>query len=281
METAIRTARRKTIRVAPPTRWVEIDLAELWQHRELLYFLIWRHLRLRYKQTVLGATWAVLQPLLTMLTFTLIFGRLAKLPSQGLPYPIFYYTGLLPWLYFANSLTAATNTMVDHQRMITKVYFPRILLPAAAVLAGLVDFAAAFGVLLLMMLAYGIIPTGLILLAPVFLLLAVATALGVGLGLAALYARYRDVRYALQFGITLWMFVSPVLYPSTMIPDRWRWLYGLNPIAGVLEGFRWTVTGAEEPGAALLIASALVAIATLLGGLLYFQHVEATIADVV
>lgn len=277
----MRTARRNTIRVAPPTRWVEIDIADVWAHRELLYFLVWRHLKLRYKQTVLGATWAVLQPLLTMVTFTLIFGHLAKLPSDGLPYPVFYYTGLLPWLYFSNSLTAATNTMVDHQRMITKVYFPRILLPAAAVLAGLVDFSAAFGVLLLMMVWYGIMPTMLVCLAPVFLMLAVVTALGVGLGLAALYARYRDVRYALQFLVMLWMFVSPVLYPSSMIPERWRWLYGLNPIAGVLEGFRWTITGAEQPTAALLVTSALVACAMLVAGLAYFQHVEATIADVV
>ena len=277
----MRTARRNTIRVAPPTRSVELDVADVWAHRELLYFLVWRHLKLRYKQTVLGATWAVLQPLLTMITFTLIFGHLAKLPSQGLPYPVFYYSGLLPWLYFANALTAATNTMVDHQRMITKVYFPRILLPAAAVIAGLVDFAAAFGVLLLLMVWYGITPTILVWLAPVFLLLAVVTALGVGLGLAALYARYRDVRYALQFLVMLWMFVSPVLYPSSMIPERWRWLYGLNPIAGVLEGFRWSITGADEPTLSLLITSALVACATLVGGLAYFQHVEATIADVV
>lgn len=280
METAI-SAQRKTIRVAPPTRWVEIDLADVWAHRELLYFFIWRHLKLRYKQTVLGTSWAVLQPLLTMLTFTLIFGNLAKLPSQGLPYPIFYYSGLLPWLYFSNALTAATNTMVDHQRMITKVYFPRILLPAAAVLAGLVDFAAAFGVLLVMMLAYSIVPTSSVLLAPLFLMLAVLTALGVGLWLAALYARYRDVRYALQFMVMLWMFVSPVLYPSTMIPERWRWLYGLNPIAGVLEGFRWTITGIDGPSFALLFTSTAVALATLVGGVAYFQHVEATIADVV
>jgi lipopolysaccharide transport system permease protein len=281
VETAIRTTGRKTIRVAPPARWVEVDLADLWVHRELLYFFIWRHLKLRYKQTALGAAWAVLQPLLTMLTFTVIFGHLAKLPSDGLPYPVFYYTGLLPWLYFANALTAATNSMVDHQRMITKVYFPRLLLPAAAVLAGLVDFAAAFGVLLLLMLWYGIAPTATVWLAPLFLLLAVLTALGVGLALAALYARFRDVRYALQFMVMLWMFVSPVLYPSTMIPERFRWLYGLNPIAGVLEGFRWTVTGTAQPDASLLITSTLVAAGTVVGGLLYFQHVEATIADVV
>lgn len=281
METVTRTARRKTIRVAPPTRWFEIDLADLWAHRELLYFLVWRHLKLRYKQTVLGATWAMLQPLLTMLTFTLIFGHLAKLPSEGLPYPIFYYSGLLPWLYFANALTAATNTMVDHQRMITKVYFPRILLPAAAVLAGLVDFAAAFVVLLLLMLWYGIVPTVLVWLAPLFLLSAVVTALGVGLSLAALYARYRDIRYALQFMVMLWMFVSPVMYPSSMIPAHWRWLYGMNPLAGVLEGFRWTITGTAQPSPALLIVSALVAVGTLIVGVLYFQHVEADIADVV
>lgn len=277
----MRTARRNTIRVAPPARWVELDVADIWAHRELLYFLVWRHLKLRYKQTVLGATWAVLQPLLTMVTFTLIFGHLAKLPSQGLPYPVFYYSGLLPWLYFSNALTSATNTMVDHQRMISKVYFPRLLLPAAAVLAGLVDFAAAFAVLLLLMLYYGIVPTALVWLGPVFLLLAVITALGVGLGLAALYARYRDIRYALQFLVMLWMFVSPVMYPSAMIPERWRWLYGFNPLAGVLDGFRWSITGADQPTTALLVTSALVACATLVAGLAYFQHVESTIADVV
>jgi lipopolysaccharide transport system permease protein len=281
VDTAIRTINRKTIRVAPPARWVEINVADLWAYRELLYFLVWRHLKLRYKQTLLGATWAVLQPLLTMITFSVIFGLLARLPSQGLPYPVFYYSGLLPWLYFANALTAATNTMVDHQRMITKVYFPRIFLPAAAVLAGLVDFAAAFLVLLVLVAWYGLIPTLLVFVAPLFLLLAVATALGVGLWLAALYARYRDVRYALQFLITLWMFVSPVMYPSDMIPERWRWLYGLNPVAGVIEGFRWTMTGTAPPSVALLAASATGVMVILVGGVLYFQRIEATIADVV
>lgn len=272
---------RTVTTIRPPAGWAALDIRELTAAHELLYFLVLRNLKLRYKQTALGAAWAVLQPLLTMVTFTIIFGHLAKLPSDGLPYPVFYYTGLLPWLYFANALTAATNTMVDHQRMITKVYFPRLLLPAAAVLANLVDFAAAFGVLLLLMLWYGIAPTATVWLAPLFLLLAVLTALGVGLALAALYARFRDVRYALQFMVMLWMFVSPVLYPSTMIPERWRWLYGLNPIAGVLEGFRWTVIGTAQPSASLLIMSALVAAGALVGGLLYFQHIEATIADVV
>ncbi len=271
----------RTIRITPPPRWLELNLADVWAHRELLYFLVWRQLKLRYKQTVIGAGWAILQPLLTMLTFSLIFGRLAQLPSDGLPYPIFYYSGLLPWMYFANSLAAATNTMVDHQRVITKVYFPRILLPVSAVLAGLIDFAIAFGVLLLLMLLYGVPVTAAVLTLPLFLLLAVATAVGVGLWLSALYALYRDVRYALQFLLMLWMFVSPVAYPSSLVPEQWRWLYGLNPMAGVIDSFRWAVTGLAQPPAGLMLASTVAVAFVLVGGLLYFQRIEATIADVV
>ena len=271
----------KTIRIKPPPRGVDLNLAEAWAHRELLYFFVWRQLKLRYKQTVIGAGWAILQPLLTMLTFSLIFGRLARLPSDGLPYPVFYYTGLLPWMYFTNALTAATNTMVDHQRVITKVYFPRILLPVAAVLAGLADFAIALMVMLVLMPMYGVSVTAAVLALPVFLLLALLTAVGVGLWLSALYAVYRDVRYLLPFLVMLWMFLSPVVYPSTMVPERWRWLYGVNPMAGVIDGFRWALTGSAQPSGSLLVASTAAVGLLLLGGVICFQRLEATIADVV
>ncbi|MBP1687079.1 MAG: type transporter [Deltaproteobacteria bacterium] len=272
----------KTIRIKPPPRGVDLNLAEAWAHRELLYFFVWRQLKLRYKQTLIGAGWAILQPLLTMLTFSLIFGRLARLPSDGIPYPVFYYSGLLPWMYFTNALTAATNTMVDHQRVITKVYFPRILLPVAAVLAGLADFAIALVVLLLVLMPmYGVAVTAAVLALPVFLLLAVLTAVGVGLWLSALYAVYRDVRYLLPFLVMLWMFLSPVVYPSSMVPGPWRWLYGLNPMAGVIEGFRWALTGSAQPSGSLLVASTAAVGLLLLGGILCFQRLEATIADVV
>ncbi len=257
---------------------IELDLGELWAYRELLYFLVWRDLKVRYKQTVIGAAWAVVQPFLTMVVFTLFFGWLAKLPSDGLPYPIFYYSALLPWMYFAGSLQHVTNTMVEHQWVIKKVYFPRLLLPLSAVLSGLVDFGIAFVILVVMILAYGIGLSATALLAPVFLLLAVLTSLAVGLWLAALNARYRDVRYVVPFLIQFWMFASPIVYPVSLVPERWRWLYGLNPMAGVIDGFRWSLLGQGQPSAVLGL-SVLAVIVVLCGGLLYFRHVEATVAD--
>ncbi|PYU14114.1 MAG: phosphate ABC transporter permease [Acidobacteria bacterium] len=269
------------LRIAPPRGWLELNLREIWEYRELLYFFVWRDLKIRYKQTAIGAAWAVLQPFLTMIVFSLFFGALARIPSHGLPYPIFYYSALLPWMYFAGALQNATNTVVEQQRVITKVYFPRLVLPLAAVLSGLVDLAIGFVVFLGMMLYYGMTPQATILLLPGFLLLGVLTALGVGLWLSALNAIYRDVRYVLPFLIQFWMFASPVAYPSSLVPERWRWLYGLNPMAGVIEGFRWALTGQGQPPNLLLAASAAAVVLLVAGGVVYFQKMEATFADVV
>ncbi len=269
------------VRISARRGWLQLDFRELWEYRELLYFFVWRDIKIRYKQTAIGAAWAVLQPFLTMVVFSLFFGALARIPSQGLPYPVFYYCALLPWMYFAGALQSAANTVVEHQRVITKVYFPRLVLPLAAVLSGLVDFAISFVVFLGMMLYYGLMPTRSALLLPVLLLLAVLTALGVGLWLSALNAIYRDVRYILPFLVQFWMFASPVAYPSELVPEKWRWLYGLNPMAGVIEGFRWALTGRGQPPGVLMLASALMVAAALLGGLLYFRKMEGTIADLV
>ncbi|PYU32062.1 MAG: phosphate ABC transporter permease [Acidobacteria bacterium] len=269
------------LRIAPPQGWLELNLREVWEYRELLYFFVWRDLKIRYKQTAIGAAWAVLQPFLTMIVFSLFFGALARIPSHGLPYPIFYYSALLPWMYFAGALQNATSTVVDQQRVITKVYFPRLVLPLAAVLSGLVDLAIGFVVFLGMMLYYGMTPQATILLLPGFLLLGVLTALGVGLWLSALNAIYRDVRYVLPFLIQFWMFASPVAYPSSLVPERWRWLYGLNPMAGVIEGFRWALTGQGQPPNLLLAASTGAVVLLVAGGVVYFQKMEATFADVV
>ena len=267
--------------IRPPQGWLELNLAELWAYRELLYFFVWRDLKVRYKQTVIGAGWAIIQPLFTMVVFSLFFGKLAKIPSDGLPYPLFYYCALLPWMYFSNALAGATNAVVENQRVITKVYFPKILLPAGAVLWGLVDLGIGFVMLVAMMLYYGVALTPAVVFLPLFLLLAVATALGAGLWLAAMNAIYRDVRYAVPFLVQFWMFASPVAYPSSLVPERWRWLYGLNPVAGVIEGFRWSLTGHGQPPGVMLLASALGVLVMLLGGLLYFQKMESKIADVV
>jgi lipopolysaccharide transport system permease protein len=267
--------------IRPPQGWLEVDLAELWAYRELLYFFVWRDIKVRYKQTLIGAGWAVLQPLLAMTIFTLIFGMLAKIPSDGLPYPVFYFCALLPWMYFAGALTTATNTIVDQQRVITKVFFPRVLLPVSAVLAGLLDLAIGFALLLGMLAYYGIVPTLNMALLPLFVLQALATALGVGLWLSALNALYRDVRYVVPFAVQIWMFASPVVYPASLVPAEWRWLYGLNPMAGVIEGFRWAVTGSGEAPGATLLASSLAVLLILVSGLIYFQRMESKIADVV
>jgi lipopolysaccharide transport system permease protein len=255
------------MRIAPPSRWWEVPLVELWKFRELVYFFVWRDIKIRYKQTAIGAAWAVLQPFLTMLIFSLFFGRLAHIPSEGLPYPIFYYSALLPWMYFAASLQNATNTIVENQRLITKVYFPRLALPLSAVLSGLVDFGVSFLMFIVMMIYYGIRPGAAVLWLPVFLMLAILTALGVGLWLSALNAIYRDVRYVLPFLVQFWMFASPVVYASSLVPAKWRWLYGLNPMAGVIEGFRWSLTGRGDPPGRLI--------------LVYFQKLDTTVADVV
>jgi lipopolysaccharide transport system permease protein len=265
--------------IEPPRGLLELHLKDVWQYRELLYFFVWRDVKVRYKQTVIGVLWVVLQPLLTMMLFTLFFGRLAKLPSQGLPYPVFYFAALVPWAYFSTALQGATNVVVDNQRLITKVYFPRLILPIAAVLSGLVDFAIGFLVLTVIVLKYGIHPGAAALLLPVFLLLAVLTALGVGLWMSALNALYRDVRYVIPFLVQFWMFASPVVYPSSLVPPKWRLLYGLNPMAGVIDGFRWAITGSgHAPGVLVLASSAMVAV-VLVGGLIFFNRMEGTVAD--
>jgi lipopolysaccharide transport system permease protein len=270
-----------TLRIAPPRGWLDIDFKELWAARELLYFFVWRDIKVRYKQTAIGAAWAVIQPFMTMVVFSLFFGKLAKMDSHGLPYPIFYYSALLPWTYFAGALQQATNVVVDQQHVITKVYFPRLVLPLAAVTSGLLDFAISFLVFVGIMVWYHTKPGPALFLFPLFLLLAVLTALGVGLWLSALNALYRDVRYVVPFLVQFWLFASPVAYPSSLVPERWRWLYGLNPMAGVIEGFRWSLTGHGQPPTLLLAASSGAVLLLVLGGMLFFQRMEGTIADVV
>jgi lipopolysaccharide transport system permease protein len=270
-----------SVRIAARRGWLALDLPELWAYRELLYFFVWRDIKVRYKQTVIGAAWAVLQPLMTMAVFSLFFGRLAKIPSQGLPYPIFYYCALLPWTYFQTATLSATNIVVDQQRVITKIYFPRVVLPISAVLSALLDFAISFGVFLVMMVYYHMMPTRAAIWLPAFMLLAILSALGVGLWLSALNALYRDVRYVVPFLVQFWMFASPVVYPSSLVSEKWRWLYGLNPMAGVIEGFRWALTGHGQPPGILLAASSAAVVLLVFSGLVYYHAVEGTIADVV
>src|SRR5947207_378757 len=240
------------LRIEPSHGWVSLKLHELWEYRELLYFLIWRDIKVRYKQTVLGAAWAIIQPFFMMVVFSLFFGYLARVPSDGIPYPIFAYCALLPWQLFAHALTESSNSLVANERLITKVYFPRLVIPISAVLGGLLDFAIAFVILLLMMAYYGVRPTWAIVTLPAFLLLAMLTALGVGLWLSALNVKYRDVRYTITFLTQFWMFATPVAYPASIVPARWRVFYGLNPMAGVVEGFRWAMLGKSEGPGALL-----------------------------
>jgi lipopolysaccharide transport system permease protein len=267
--------------IRPSDGWVSLRLKDLWEYRELLYFLMWRDIKVLYKQTVLGVAWAILQPFLTMVVFSIFFGRLAKVPSDGIPYPIFTYCALLPWQLFAKALTASGNSLVENQQLITKVYFPRLVIPTSAVLAGLVDFGISFVVLLGMMFYYGIVPTAAVLTLPLFLLFAIATALAVGLWLSALNVQYRDVRYTIPFLTQFWLFATPIAYPSTLVPETWRTLYGLNPMAGVVEGFRWALLGRAGGIGPLLMVSVLAVTVLLVGGLIYFRRMEKTFADVV
>ena len=274
-------SKHSTLRVEPGRAWTAIDLKEVWQYRELLYFLTWRDVKVRYKQTVLGATWAIIQPLFMMLVFSLFFGRLARVPSDGIPYPVFALCGLLPWQLFAHALTESSNSLVGNQNLITKVYFPRLVIPIAAVLGGVIDFVIAFLLLLALMLYYGIVPGIAIVTLPGFLLLALLTALAVGLWLSALNAQYRDVRYTISFLVQFWLFATPVAYPSSLVPEKWRPLYGLNPVAGVVEGFRWALLGKSQAPGAMLWVSVSVVVVLLLGGLYYFRRMEQEFADVI
>jgi len=270
-----------TLYIDPPSSWTSLGIRELWDYRELLYFLVWRDVKVRYKQTVLGAAWAVIQPFFMMVVFSLFFGRLAHMPSDGFPYPVFTFCALLPWQLFAHALTESSNSIVASERLITKVYFPRLVIPIAAVLGGLVDFFIAFVILLGMMAYYRIVPGWTIVALPGLILLAIATALAVGLWLSALNVQYRDVRYTINFLVQVWLFATPVAYPSSIIPQRWRPLYGLNPMAGVVEGFRWALLGKTDPPGALLWVSVAVVILLLMGGLYYFRRMEQQFADVV
>ncbi len=268
------------IHVEPPSGWATVNLRELWQYRELLFFLVWRDIKVRYKQTALGAAWAVLQPFLTMVVFSVFFGYLAKVPSDNLPYPLFSFTALLPWQLFAYALTESSNSVVNNQRLITKIYFPRLVTPLASVAAGLVDFAIAFVVLLGMMLFYRVSFTWRIVAVPGLVLLAVATALAVGLWLSAFNVRYRDVRYLTPFLTQFWFFLTPITYPTSLVPQAWRWLYALNPMVGVVEGFRWALLGSASLDLVVLGVSAGMVALLLVGGLFYFRRMEASFADV-
>jgi lipopolysaccharide transport system permease protein len=267
--------------IKPSSGWVSLRLGELWQYRELVYFLIWRDIKVRYKQTALGAAWAVIQPVFMMLVFTLFFGKLGKMPSDNIPYPVFTLCALLPWQLFAQALTQSSNSLVSNEGLITKVYFPRLVVPVSAVLSGLVDFAISFLVLLVMMAYYHIVPGFRIVTFPLFTLLALVTALGVGLWLSALNVKYRDVRHTLTFLIQFWLFASPVAYPSSLIKGPWRLVYGLNPMAGVIEGFRWALLGSNQLAGPMFAVSVGVVILILFSGLYYFKRMEKTFADIV
>jgi lipopolysaccharide transport system permease protein len=273
--------------IEPSKGWVPIRLRDLWEYRDLLYFLVWRDVKVRYKQTVLGAAWAVLQPTLTMIVFTIFFGGLAGVGSDGLPYPIFSFAALLPWTFFAQGLTQSSNSLIGSQNLITKVYFPRLIIPIATVLAGVVDFVLAFAVLLAMMAFYGIWPGIAVLWLPLLLALAFTSALGIGMWMSALNVEYRDVRYVVPFTVQIWLFVTPVIYPASSVTARLEsigvpgWVFGLNPMAGVVEGFRWALLGVDTQPGPLILASAAVSVLLIVSGAVYFRRMEQTFADVV
>lgn len=269
------------IRIEPSDGWVSINWRELWEYRDLFYFFVWRDIKVRYKQTVMGVGWAILQPLFTMVIFSLFFGRLAGVPSDDIPYPIFSFAALVPWTFFATALSLASNSLVINGNMIKKIYFPRIILPSATVLAGVVDFVLAFAVLILMMAGYGIWPTANILWLPLLLLLALISSLGVSLWLSAMNVQFRDVRYMVPFLTQAWMFLTPIAYPSSLLDQPWRTLYAINPMAGVVEGFRWALLGTDTRPGPMIIVSSLAAIVIFVGGVYYFRRMEKTFADVV
>jgi lipopolysaccharide transport system permease protein len=269
------------VRIEPSKGWVSLRLQELWAYRELLYFLTWRDTKVRYKQTALGAAWAIIQPLFAMVVFSLFFGKLAKIPSDGIPYPVFSYAALVPWTFFANGLTQSSASLVGSANLIKKVYFPRLAIPIATVLSEVIDFCLAFTVLLGMMFYYGIVPTVNVFFLPLFLVLALTTSLGVGLWLSAMNVQYRDVRYVIPFITQFWMFATPIAYPSSLLPEPWRTLYGVNPMAGVVEGFRWALLGTNTAPGPMIGVSAVAAVLILVSGAFYFRRMERTFADVV
>jgi len=271
----------ETIFIKPSSGLAALNLRDLWTYRELIYFMIWRDIKVRYKQTLLGAAWAVIQPVLTMLVFTFIFGTVAKLPTDGIPYPIFSYTALLPWGLFTSALNNASRSLTANQNMVTKIYFPRLVLPLASVLGGLVDFAIAFLILIVLMIYYKVTPTGAIWTLPLFLLLTVITALGVALWLSAINVQYRDVNYVLPFLTQFWLFITPVAYSARVISEKWQFVYSLNPMAGVVNGFRWALLGTNTGPDLNMAISIGIAFMFLISGLFYFRSMERTFADTI
>jgi lipopolysaccharide transport system permease protein len=273
---------REPILVIQPKRHLlSLDLKGIWEYRELLYFLIWRDLKVRYRQSAIGVGWVILQPLMTMVVFSAVFGKFVGVPSDGLPYPIFIFSALLPWNLFASSLSRGSTSVVDNTQLVSKIYFPRLLLPLSGVLSPMADFGVAFMVLAGMMVWFGISPTVGFFALPAFLVLAILTALAIGLWLSALNVRYRDVAHAVPFLVQIWMFVTPVTYPVSLVPEKWRLLYSLNPMAGVVEGFRWALLGQQSPDFLVIIASAVMMVGLLVSGLVYFRYTERTFADVI
>jgi lipopolysaccharide transport system permease protein len=271
----------KVILIKPTSGWLGIDFSEIWDRRELLYFLAWREVKVRYKQTLLGASWAILQPLFTMIIFNLFFGRLAKMPSDGVPYPVFAFTALVPWLFFSNGLSLASNSLVNNAQLVTKIYFPRILVPMAAVLGGIVDFLLAFSLLIVMIYWNGARVHLTILWVPLFLLLAFISSLGAGIWLSALNVEYRDIRHTVPFLVQMWMFATPIAYPSSLLKEPWHTLYAINPMVGVVEGFRWAILGTKTQPGPLLLVSSVVAIIVLLIAVLVFRRTEKRFADLI
>lgn len=267
--------------IEPSKGWVSLRLGALWRFRELLYFLIWRDVKVRYKQTLLGAAWAILQPLATMVVFSIFFGKLARMPSDGVPYPLFAYVALVPWTFFANGLTLSSNSLVANQTLLRKVFFPRLVIPVSAVASGLLDFAIAFVVLLGLAAKYGVTPTAHMVWIPLLVLLALVTALGVGLWFAALNVLYRDIQYIVPFLVQVWLYATPIVYPSSLVPERWRTLYAINPMVGVVEGFRWALLGTGTAPGPMMLVSTTAALAMLIGGLFFFRRMEKSFSDMV
>lgn len=267
--------------IKPSMGWTSLRFDDLWKYRELLFFLIWRDIKVRYKQTIIGATWAIIQPFFTMVVFSLFFGLLAKIPSDGIPYPIFSYSALVPWMFFANGLNQSSESLVTNSNLIKKVYFPRIIVPIAAVMSGIVDFFLAFGVLIGIMFFYGIIPTWHIIWLPAFIILTFTTSLGVGFWLSAMNVQFRDVRYTVPFLIQFWLFSTPIAYPTSLLSEPWRTAYAVNPMVGVVEGFRWALLGTNTAPGPIIIVSGIVAVMVLISGAFYFRKMEKTFADFV
>ncbi|MHB8121092.1 MAG: ABC transporter permease [Desulfuromonadaceae bacterium] len=280
MELAAESTLKRPCAVIQPRKGLfHLDLASVWRHREMLYFLVWRDVIVRYKQTAMGASWVIIQPTITMIIFTLIFGNMAKIPSDGIPYPVFAFSALLPWSYFAQALARTSGSVVNSSSLVTKIYFPRLLIPLAASIAPVVDLFFSFVVLMALMAWFKIAPTWGLLALPLFLALAVMTALAVGLWASALNVKYRDVGSIIPFLVQVWMYASPVAYPVSMVPEKWRLIYSLNPMVAVIEGFRWAFLGKESPDLLMMAVSAAVVVLLLFGGIVYFKKMEQTFAD--